>query len=518
MAITEDLFELVGTFSKSEKRYCRLYIKQRVGREASNLLCLFDAVIRQPDRDNAQLRKQLAGASFLNHLSVTKAHLYKLLLKALRSYTAGSSERWQLFEMVDAVLVLYERNLLSQARRMIDQTSELAQRVERPIIQLILLDIDDGINSYGLYRDDNGRDMRRMYLEGKRLIKMLENSWEYRNIHARLLRLMSTEGMQREGPSKRRLDAAVRRHPLLQDESTALSVGARLEFYNALVGYYKATGDYREVYRVINQQIRYIESTDDALLQSSYQITCEALYEHIEACVKLGKMEEAYASFRRLCEPDQTGDKAKDDITVLCYKAETIICGGEGNYDRLIALGSEIEEYLMHSRSSEKDWMAQCGYINAAYAHIMKEEYREAISWLAKIRNDSETPLRADFEVLVRIYRIISHYEVGDIDILPYLLRSFYRFLHSRNRLHRFEQIILCLLRKLPSIVTSQELIEVFRIARDELDEIKSDPREWESSLAPMIIPWLDSKIDRIPVFEAARIRNEQVQGMAARV
>jgi hypothetical protein len=498
MPVTEDLFDLVGVLSKNEKRYCRLYIQRRVGREATNLLRLFDAIVKVPDGDNAKLRKELAGAPFLKHLSVTKAHLYKLLLKALRSYMVESTDSWRLREMADAVVVLYEHNLHGQARRMIDQASALARRVERPLVLLGLLDIDSGIDSYGLYRDDGGAGLHRLYNEGKRVIKLLYNSWYYRHLSTLLKRLMVVVGLQREGPSRERLDAVVRHHPLLRDENQALSIGARLTYYDTLEHYSRATGDLECNYLVSAQQLRYIESIDEPTLRERlHPVYRETLFRFTQTAAALGRLDEARVSYRTLCA-FHPGDAGRESaMEIMRCMAEVALRTAEGDHDRLIALAAEVDEVCDRLAPHDAGYIRQIARISATYAHMMKCEYREMIAQLAIISNEAAEPLREEFEPIVRIYRIISHYELGDLDLLPYQLRSLYRYLSRRNRMHRFEATLLRLLRKLPDITTRRELLMVFESTRRELDEIACDPREWEASCAQMLMPWLDRKIAR---------------------
>src|SRR5439155_27309205 len=104
------------------------------------------------------------------------------------------------------------------------------------------------------------------------------------------------------------------------------------------------------------------------------------------------------------------------------------------------------------------------------------------------------------------ILNLIVHYELGNEDILPYIVKSTYRFLYNRNRLYKFENSVLGFIaKKLPHITTGQEITEAFKKLKAELQEITKDPFEKRALEYFDFISWLESKIENRPFAEIVR-------------
>lgn len=79
MRQSDDLFRLVKSMSKSEKRYFKLFASMQ-GKNKKYLL-LFDAIDRQGVYNESALKEELKQEKFVRQLAVTKGYLYNLILK-----------------------------------------------------------------------------------------------------------------------------------------------------------------------------------------------------------------------------------------------------------------------------------------------------------------------------------------------------------------------------------------------------------------------------------------------------
>jgi len=144
-------------------------------------------------------------------------------------------------------------------------------------------------------------------------------------------------------------------------------------------------------------------------------------------------------------------------------------------------------------------------YYKIACLYFGKEEYREAIKWLNKIINSGEADLREDVHCFARILNLISHYELGNTDIIDYCLKSTYLFFLKKDDLHIYQKYILEFLKNLNRNLTEKDLIDRFESLRKRLLPLVDSAYEKRMFIYFDIISWLESKIQKRPVQEVIR-------------
>ncbi|MGB3465004.1 MAG: hypothetical protein WBA74_07035, partial [Cyclobacteriaceae bacterium] len=132
-------------------------------------------------------------------------------------------------------------------------------------------------------------------------------------------------------------------------------------------------------------------------------------------------------------------------------------------------------------------------------------DHREALKWINRILNSDHQDIREDVHSFARILNLITHYELGNTDVIEYYLRSTYRFLLKKEDLHFFQQTILAFIKNLSRVGTEEELTEKFRELRDQMIKISESEYDKRAFVYFDIISWLESKIERKPVGEIIR-------------
>ena len=72
-----DLFHLIKSLNKSEKRYFKLSVSIQQGEK--NYLRLFDVIDKQEIYNEKEIKTHFSGEVFIRQLDVTKNYLYKVL-------------------------------------------------------------------------------------------------------------------------------------------------------------------------------------------------------------------------------------------------------------------------------------------------------------------------------------------------------------------------------------------------------------------------------------------------------
>jgi hypothetical protein len=128
---SDQLFILIQSMSKSEKRYFKLQPHQEEG----NHRVLFDAIEKQTQYNEPKLIEALEGTGIENTLSLSKNRLYHVLLKSLASFHAKSDPNAELYRLIQSIDILLKRDLADQAHKLLHSAYKLAEKNE--IIHLL---------------------------------------------------------------------------------------------------------------------------------------------------------------------------------------------------------------------------------------------------------------------------------------------------------------------------------------------------------------------------------------------
>jgi hypothetical protein len=137
-------------------------------------------------------------------------------------------------------------------------------------------------------------------------------------------------------------------------------------------------------------------------------------------------------------------------------------------------------------------------YHDMFYIYFGCRKYEESLEWLNKLLNETTLGVREDIQVTARLTNLILHYELGNYDLLPYLLRRTYSFMLKRKRLHKLEKILLQFIGKLlrTNPLVKKEIIALFAEIKTALEKLIHNPDE-AMVLTEYFdyISWLESKI-----------------------
>ena len=175
----------------------------------------------------------------------------------------------------------------------------------------------------------------------------------------------------------------------------------------------------------------------------------------------------------------------------------------EGTFTEGIRLVPYIEEKLAEYRLHVDMHRVLVFYYKIACLYFGSGDNERAIDYLHKIIHQ-KSDLRTDLQCYARLLHLIAHYELGNYDLLEYLLKSVYRFLANMKNLSVVEEAIFTFLKKSFKLSPAKILTE-FKNLRNQLEKLEQNPLETRSFLYLDIKAWLESKIRNVPVQEVRR-------------
>ena len=127
---SQDLFLLIKSLSKTEKRYFKKFSELH-GKEDNNYLLLFDAIAKQKEFNEEELKKLFKGQAFMRQFPVAKNYLFSKILDALEFYHRDASIHSTVRRNI------YRAELL-QKKGMYDQSLKMLQRARKEATELDL--------------------------------------------------------------------------------------------------------------------------------------------------------------------------------------------------------------------------------------------------------------------------------------------------------------------------------------------------------------------------------------------
>ncbi|HYF02710.1 MAG TPA: hypothetical protein VEC36_04995 [Patescibacteria group bacterium] len=506
MKTTSDLFQLIKSLTKSEKRHFTIFASKHVIGERNNYLKLFKAIDAQEKYDEAALRKQFEGEIFLKQLPVTKNYLYNLILKSMRVYRSSATIEVRLQEMLQDIEFLFEKGMEAQCKKAIIKAKELCYEYQKFRALLIFLEWQRRTTISNSLNDE---EIDALYAEEKDVIRKLENLHEYNALSSMIFRMHHKHGRPRtEEDFKKAQEIA--NHPLLREESTALTEEARVRFYNIRAALAQARGDIQEYYSNSKSLITLLEK-NPAHKTEDISRYINMLHNFVDACAQSGNYDEL----------DLTLDKLRSlpaDCPNMQARIFSTVATMETNLLFRLGAPNNAEEVLKRVKSDlaiHVDKMSPGEVIilkfNLALSHFILANYREALYWANEVINSDEFQVRKDMYCLGRLFCLIIHYELGNLDYLEYSVKSTYRFLTQRNHLFDFEKATLDFIRRLPRIQSQSTLIEAFKELRTQLLKISTENPFQQTALYTFeFLPWLESKIENVPLLEIINRRADQ--------
>ena len=136
----DNLFVLVKSLSKSEKRQFKLYVGRLGVNEDSKFLLLFNVLDKMAEYDEQVILKK--GIVKKQQLSNLKAHLYKQVLISLRLNPLHQNIRVQIREQLDFATILYHKGLYKQSLKILDKAKNLAINYEEKNVAYEILELE----------------------------------------------------------------------------------------------------------------------------------------------------------------------------------------------------------------------------------------------------------------------------------------------------------------------------------------------------------------------------------------
>jgi hypothetical protein len=217
------------------------------------------------------------------------------------------------------------------------------------------------------------------------------------------------------------------------------------------------------------------------------------------------KFDETLQLFEQFAQSKTVTDNDNNRIQVFIYLYTAKINQHfmHGTFKEGLQLVHYIEEKLKEYTLYLDRHRVLVFYYKIASLYFGSGDYGRTIDYLNKIIN-WKVDLRTDLQCYARLLHLIAHYELGNFDILEYLIKSVYRFMAKMGNLSVVEEEIFRFLRN-SFHLSARQLKPEFEKLLHRLKQVEKSRFETRAFVYLDIISWLESKVYDKPVHDIIR-------------
>ena len=428
----EELFTLVKSLTKSEKRYFKVFCGQSPGN--NNYLRLFAALDKQEEFDEPAIRRKFKGEKFLAQLHVTKNYLRRLILKSLRNYHAKISKDAELKAHLLNLEILFNKELYQHCMTELKRAEHLAKTFELKTGLVEVINWKRKLEQ--AIRPQNYPGFRAVVEEQAEAIANLKNVNDYWKL------AIDVSGGLFAGEGKKEVVS-----PLLADVQTARSLEAKVLFYNSRYVYFLQKEEQEQAVKALEELVGYMEGIphrlreDPAMYISSVNnlVSYYFFTEDIEKALQL-----INHSSNLYHELKIKGEKKTLLKQILrSYNIELEIYRTHHLFHDNMPFILEIETFVMHNKSKMPVNYRLSFWFQFAYIHFMEKEYDAALKWINLILNHKSKDMRTDLQVQTRMLNLMTHLEQKNYFVMRYFVDSTRRFMRKVKEVKPYEKVLL---------------------------------------------------------------------------
>ncbi|MBY0534906.1 MAG: hypothetical protein K2P88_03570 [Chitinophagaceae bacterium] len=491
---SDTLFQLVHSLEKSEKRHFKLYIKRSSAKEELKIIQLFDVLDKLTEYDENLILKKMSGIT-KTQLANLKTHLYKQLLASLRLLKLADNIDLQLSEHLDEARILYNKGLKIQALRILERAKEMARANQKFNTLVQIISLEKKIETLHITRSttDKTADLANEALE---ISSHIDRVTRLSNLALLLYRWYVLHGHSRNEEDEKEVNQFFKEY-LPKDMNAVNGFYEKLYLYQSYCWYAFIRQDFLMYYRYSQKWIDlYDESPQMLAIETGHYI--KGMHNLLNAHFDLRnfqKFEIALKKFEAFekTEIAQAHDNFRTHTSIYINSAKLNQHLMRGTFKEGLVLIPEIEAKLNEYAVFVDRHRILVFRYKFASLYFGSGQYSRALDYLQEIINGSQD-LRIDLQCYARLMHLMSHFELGNFELMESLTKSVYRYMSKMKNLTVVEEEIFRFLKVsfgLPRTALKTELEKLLQ----KIKHLEKNRHETRAFAYLDVISWIESKV-----------------------
>ncbi|WP_236977908.1 hypothetical protein [Membranihabitans maritimus] len=443
---SEQLFSLVKSMNKSEKRSFKLFAQRSHNKGVSKFIQLYDILDNLEHYDEQVIMNKAKGIG-KSQLSNLKRHLYTQILSSLRNIYISKELDIEIREQLDFARILYAKGLYMQSLKILERVKGIAKESHQDVLHFEILEFEKRIEEKHITRSRG--------IKGK-IEGLIEESDETNKVISSLSGLtnlkLKIHGLYIKGGHARNrdegqavLDYFEENLPVLEYEN--LSFFEKVYLHQSYVWLHYILLDFENCLEHATKWVEMFEefnnmqsvNPDLFMRGMHYKMTAQF---HLNRVVEYEKSLDQFDLFYQ--REKENFNKTSEIIYFLYnYYAKLDFANLNGRFDKSISLKREIEVKLdEYERHIDNHRVLQF-YYKFAWTHFARQEFGDAIKYLNKILSLNVKHLREDIQCYSWLLFILSHFEQENFALLTHLIKSASNFFEKMKEKNKVQEILM---------------------------------------------------------------------------
>ncbi|BDS15606.1 hypothetical protein [Aureispira anguillae] len=485
--------------TREEKRYFKLYIRG-LGKIEGHQSILFDYLSKQGDFDEVSIKKKLKTIFPSQNKSALQINTYQNIIKSLNLFHANTYAETKILDLLKTIKLLYVKNLFSLTIPEIEKAKKLA--IEHKYVALLpqILFWEFRVKGQAFSFHHTSMDaIQEKFQEFEQALLELQNvytytkSWTQFYIYVR--HYFSTKGGENETNPDciQNLPQPLHLHATILDSKTKT-----LQAY--------ISNDYKSGIDYMTTALHEMEQSPQVIKEYFHDyVGC--LYRIIGNSIATKQWDKSQLYLKKLKETPKVlwTPTIRAIYSELLFHYNFRFGDLKANQEaQNIAIDLLTNHKQQLSLSIIRDLM-----LAIAVSFFYQKNYDKCIDYLTRLETIKYDDI--NMKNTIKIMLMLTHYEKKEYILLPYIIRSNYRFFKKNEPRRDFGYTITKSLSKVSKIISKEKVTQIFIALRTELAQ--NHKSYYNGNLMFFDIrAWLNSKINNISI-EASLIehRNKDI-------
>jgi len=494
---TEDVYNLVKSLTKAEKRAFRLYAGRIQDGDQLMYIKLFDILEKMKKLDEDLIRTKMSSINNTQYSNL-KRHLHKQILNSLKLLHKEKRPNLFIREQIDFAYVLYGKGLYMQALKVLSKAKKEAYKNHTDFSLLTIIEMEKMIQSRHITRTKT-EPIEQLVKEADDCAKTLFNRVHLSNISVRLHRYYILNG---HAKSQKEFDTVEK--DFKDDlENVVLDGLGQMELiylYQSYVWYYYIQNNFEQCEYYAQQWIDLFKDDKD-MPTRDINLFFRGYHYLLTSLFNLRKTK-AFTKGLTELEFFRKNNYKKFNYNTQIISFLYVHTGRlnkhflEGSYVQgLETVKSTLRRINRYSNNLDPHKILVL-YYKIAWMFIAAGKPDKAARYLNEIIFMQRHSLREDIQSYSRLLHLIMHYDCEDFYALPRLVKTYNLYFEKVEERNKVQIKILNLFKDLAD-APLLERKTIFQNYYDDLLKLKADPYEQRAFMYLAILPWLKAKIER---------------------
>ncbi|MEP7317701.1 MAG: hypothetical protein ABI921_03140 [Panacibacter sp.] len=450
--LLQEMFELVKSLSKTEKRYFKLYTQFQQGDKS--YIKLFDIIDKQVSFNEKIINQKFLSKNKVTNFPAIKKYLFNQLVASIKSYGAYKDLDSDHSDLIETYKVLRYKGLYGQSDRLLKKIKQLTLEDDAFLRHYSALILEYYKEMYDP-DDTSSANIIRILKEFRSTMDVMDNYSKVAETFILVRLHLKTKLYCRNDKDKEEL-TKIACNLLKTTDSDMLSRTALSMRKLTLCDYYLAVGEPAKAFETskIHLELRKNVGSNDKL----DTLTLNEYFQHSVICLRSGffeGFEENIQHYKLLIDTVRNKEKyflfyeRWHNSVFMYYNRTGQFAEGAAFLKKEQAKNADLEKnFSMKAKITL--------WYFTAYNCFALKDYKRALKLIQNIMNDADdTVEESSFAKLLLMF---VHYHLNNYELLEYQARSADRMMKKTDHLYNCEKLLLDFFKIVSGLVDASQL------------------------------------------------------------